>query len=289
MSLQNPEEFQKSITRELIATKDRVEFLIGSANWGEVGSYKEVILRKIISQYLPSNLSIGTGFIVSNDDYLLGSNNKISKQLDIIIYDNRNSVVFKEGDFIIITDSMAKAVIEVKSEVINYSIDKENALNNIARKLNELSTFESFRLGQQGHNKFVGIFSYNYDVNLDCNTNDCVTNRGRLRDALQESNGLVNHISLGQNIFIKYWENTINLNPRPIYNNNEYNGRCYIRYSIEELSFSYFISNLLHIVSDNPQTERYWYSFPIEDGKETRRARFEPIIPLPDLQQRRRR
>lgn len=62
MPIQNIKDFQKSINRELTLTKDRVEFLIGNANWGDVGRYKEAILRKTISQFLPSNLKIGTGF-----------------------------------------------------------------------------------------------------------------------------------------------------------------------------------------------------------------------------------
>ncbi|MBV7533035.1 hypothetical protein [Chitinophaga sp. sic0106] len=60
--------FQESITKELKYTKDRVRNLIGNANWGVDGRFKEAILSKIIGQFLPSNLRIGTGFIVSNND-----------------------------------------------------------------------------------------------------------------------------------------------------------------------------------------------------------------------------
>ena len=87
MIQQDIEKFQKSITQELILTKDRVRLLIGNSHWGEDGRYKEAILRKTISQYLPSNLKIGTGFILKNDDHLFGQEGKISKQLDIIIYE----------------------------------------------------------------------------------------------------------------------------------------------------------------------------------------------------------
>jgi hypothetical protein len=105
MPKQNIIKFQKTITHELTLTKDRVQLLIGDSNWGEVGRYKEAILRKTISQFLPLNLEIGTGFIVGNSDYQYGRNEQISSQLDIIIYDNKSPVIFREGDFVILTEN----------------------------------------------------------------------------------------------------------------------------------------------------------------------------------------
>ena len=84
---QNIRRFQVSITQELELTKNRVRDLIGNANWAEEGRYKEAILRKSISQFLPKNLSIGTGFIIANDDHEYGREGRISTQLDIIIYE----------------------------------------------------------------------------------------------------------------------------------------------------------------------------------------------------------
>lgn len=63
----NPLEFQKSINKELQIVKDRVRNLIGRANWGDEGAYKEAILRNVISQYLPKNLSIGNGYILKKE------------------------------------------------------------------------------------------------------------------------------------------------------------------------------------------------------------------------------
>jgi len=260
---QNIRRFQESITQELTFTKDRVRDLIGNANWGEDGMYKEAILRKSISQFLPTNLNIGTGFILRNDDNVNGENGIISKQLDIIIYDDKTPVIFKEGDFVILTESAVRAVIEVKTKVSNYGQENENSLNRIVDKINQLRDFPTFR-NQAVRKKFIGVFSFEYDNNFDSD---------RIRETLIESNGLINHISLGPNNFIRYWENTNNLNP-PL----NYNGRCYIKYRLANLSFSYFISNLLHICSDEDPEERYWFSFPITGTKE--RMRIEPIIEL---------
>ncbi|MCH7414327.1 hypothetical protein MM213_12585 [Belliella sp. R4-6] len=267
---QRVREFQESITRELTLTKDRVEFLIGNANWGVVGSYKEAILRKTISQFLPTNLNIGTGFIIGNPDHFNGQNEQISSQLDIIIYEDKSPVIFKEGDFVIITESAVRAVIEVKTKVINYSNTttngQDNALNKIIEKINRLREFETFNPIGVHRKKFVGIFSYDHEQDFS---------NERVDEALRISNGLVNHISLGPNKFIRYWENTDRLDPRPVFQ-----GRCYIRYNLTDLSFSYFISNLLHIVADEDPVERYWFSFPIEGTKERYRAEPRPIIEL---------
>ena len=265
MSHQNIRLFQESITQELNVTQNRVRHLIGDANWGAEGGYKEAILRKVIAQFLPANLKIGTGFILGNNDHLRGTEGRISTQLDIIIYEDKTPVIFREGDFVILTESSVRAVIEVKASIINYSAESANALNNIITKLNRLRDFHGFRELPGQRKKFIGVFVYNY--------NDTFTAK-RVDEALTNSNGLINHISLGPTNFIRYWETTEGLHP-PV---NNRNGRCYLRYQLENLSFSYFISNLLHIVSDNDPEDRYWFSFPIAGTKEIHRL--EQIVNL---------
>jgi len=264
LARQNIKRFQESITQELTISKDRVRDLIGAANWAEEGRYKEAILRKTISQFLPSNLSIGTGFIVGNNDHYYGNQERISSQLDIIVYENRTPLIFKEGDFVILTEKPVRGVIEVKTHLTNYSVDKDYAFNKVVEKLNRLKDFETFNPTLTARKKFVGVFSFEYSDNF---VND------RIEESLSASDGMINHISLGPDKFIRYWENTEGLLPP-----TEHNGRCYIRYNLAKLSFSYFISNLLHIVSDEDPIERYWFSFPIEGTKENYRQ--EPIVKL---------
>jgi hypothetical protein len=266
MPEQNIRRFQESITKELKLTKDRVRDLIGNANWAAEGGYKEAILRKTISQFLPLNLNIGTGFILGNADHYSGRLGMTSTQLDIIIYENKTPLIFREGDFIIITETAVRAVIEVKTKITNYSDSKskngKNSLNQIIEKINKLKAFETFNPINQQRKKFIGIFSYEYKQDFM---------HDRVESALRISNGLVNHISLGENKFIRYWDGSHALNlPQ------DYTGRCYIRYNLKNLSFSYFISNLLHSVSDEDPIDRYWFSFPIDGTKEIYRQ--EPII-----------
>lgn len=236
----------------------RVRNLIGEANWGADGNYKEAILRKTVQQFLPNNLSIGTGFIVFNDDHIRGQNGLVSTQLDIIIYDNSCPVIFKEGDFVIVTDTMVKAVVEVKSRITNYSAKGKNSLNNILKKLSQLQKFPAFNFPEEYGRKFIGVFSYEYD--------EASFLHYRVAEALKQSNGFVNHISLGPNKFIRFWEDTDGLRPR-----HARRGKCYQRYDLHHLSFSYFVSNILHMVAAKDPTDRYWFSFPIEGTKETLR------------------
>ena len=253
--------FQRSITDELSYTKDRVRNLIGNVNWAEEGRYKEAILKKIIRQYLPSNLEIGTGFIVSNSDHIYGQHGKISNQLDLIIYEGKTPVIFREGDFVILTESGVRGVIEVKSKLTNYSANQNsNALNSVLQKLNDLKRFETFRDNPETHiRRFIGILSFDYKGNIQAS---------RIDEALRLSNGLTNHISLGTDVFIRYWESIEGLEP-----SLNFDGRCYNIYDLKRLSFSYFISNLLHITSDEELMDRYWFSFPIEGTKEIHRIR----------------
>lgn len=117
-NFQNIKSFQESITEELTVIKNRVRNIIGNSHWGEDGRYKEAVLSKVLKNYIPNNVSIGTGFIVSSPSVFQTGNIEVSDQIDILIYDNTIPVVFREGDFVIVTPDAVKAIIEVKSEVI---------------------------------------------------------------------------------------------------------------------------------------------------------------------------
>ena len=241
----NPEEFQKSITKELDTIKDRVRNLIGSSHWGEEGRYKEAILKNVIRRFLPTNLSIGTGFVIrkNNDEP------QVSKQIDIIIYDNTIPVLFSEGDFVITTYKNVRGIVEVKTKI------RIGELQEIIQKAKENGELI-------GKNIFNGIFSYEFDDNVDSHTVD---------RALSGAKGYVNHISLGPNVFIRFWkrEDRNRLHP-PVENcNNDF----YNIYSLDGLSFSYFISNLLELTCSFNPNDRWWFLYPIRGTKEIHRVR----------------
>lgn len=242
----NPEAFQKSINEELKLVKDRVKNLIDidTNHHGEDGSYREAILRNVIKRFLPNNISIGTGFVVTKK----GSNFKRTTQIDIILYDNTYPLLFKEGDFIITTPKNVKAIIEVKTTIRNTD------LTSIIKKAKN-----NYEIIVNGNKKiFNGIFAFNYE--------DSIVLSQTIDTALKNSDGKINHISLGDKIFIKYWHNE---------NCSKINESCssnkfFNIYELQELSFSYFISNLIEYIVDKNMNERMWFMFPIQttNGKE---------------------
>lgn len=146
-------DFQISITQELEVTKNRVRNLIGNAHWGEEGRYKEEIIKSSIRKFLPNTVSVGTGFVKTEFN--------ISKQLDLIIYDNTKPLLFSEGDFIITTPSNVLGIIEVKSK------------QNVTQLQETVSGFEesiqaiNAEVCNNENRIFYGILALDYDGNIE--------------------------------------------------------------------------------------------------------------------------
>jgi len=274
-------EFHESIGKELKAVQNRVRNLIKDANWLEEGRYKEVVLRNVIRRFLPENLNIGTGFI-------LKGKKKISKQIDIIIYDNTYPVLFREGDFVITSPESVKAIIEVKTKLYpskNPSVEEvlRNAtyngkLLNENQKGNNKKIFKAtcneklLNENQKGNNKkiFNGIFVYNHQATSEWfevdgerlkNVND------QLEEALRKSGGIVNHICIGNNIFIKFWYPGERKDKEKENVYTIYYTICKIKckekeYEIKDLAFAYFISNLIKSTSERDLKGMSWFLFP---------------------------
>jgi hypothetical protein len=258
-------EFHKSIGKELKAVQNRVRNLIKDANWLEEGRYKEVVLRNVIRRFLPENLNIGTGFILKDKK-------EISKQIDIIIYDNTYPVLFREGDFVITSPENVKAIIEVKTKLYssgNPSVEEvlRNATCN-EKLLNE---------NQKGNNKkiFNGIFVYEQDTSewFEVDGERLKNVNNQLEEALRKSRGIVNHICIGNNIFIKFWYPGERKDKEKEKENvyTIYYTICKIKckekeYEIKDLAFAYFISNLIKSTSERDLKGMSWFLFPISKG-----------------------
>ncbi len=213
--------FYESVSAELIGIKDRVRNIIGAANWGVDGTYKEAILRNIISKLLPKNYSISTGFVINAD-------REITTQLDLIIYDDASPVLFKEGDFAIVLAHTVWGIIEVKTRFsswseLNVSIEKAKANGSIIH-----STLT------KGRKLFNGVFAYEIDFEIN------EPSKRNLAHFFSENDDLfrtVNNVALGKNYFLHLH-----------YDKNPRLGA----YALNDLSFAYFISNLLERVDSNP-------------------------------------
>lgn len=235
-------EYQQSISKELISIKDRVGNFIDNHHWGEVGRYKEIILSHVLRQHLPKGISVGTGFVVNNGD--------ITKQIDIIVYHDDIPLLFKQDDFVIAPAECVLGIIEVKSR----------ATTQVCRDAIRSATENGRTIDRS---IFNGIFAFeNNSTNLQDE---------KLLDVLNGAAGIVNHICLGKDLFVKYWDAGM---PR----HNPHENRNYAVYHIEDLAFGYFISNLVEDIyismhgQQIPETLRNMF-YPIENTKEAHRIR----------------
>jgi hypothetical protein len=221
--------FHHSTTKELLAIKDRVRNLV--FHWGEDGRYKEAVLKSVIQRFLPQKFNIATGFVVKQTKDR--AEHLSSKQIDLIIYDTAYPVLFKEGDFAIVTPDAVRAIIEVKANVQTQSLQE------VIKKANENGKFiESGRLKPE-YSLFNGVFSfdgYEPKYNLETIEGHILGSEIDFKtDKLELFK--VNHISFNKDLFYKFWA-------------DEKKERSKI-YGLENLSFSFFIGNLMAFLSDD--------------------------------------
>ena len=236
-------EFHISTAKELLAIKDRVRNLID--HWGEDGRYKEAVLKTIIQRFLPEKYKIGNGFVVKQTQ-TRGEHNA-SKQIDLIIYDTAYPILFKESDFVILTPDSVKGIIEVKANLENQRF------NNVLKKANENGEF--IFQGKSDYNSpfFNGIFSFEgYEslISPDTIKNTIQTVTDEFRTKTNYHKFIVNHISFNKLWFYKYWTQEFSSGELTNY-----------IYKIEDLSFSFFISNLMDYVGGLSviQNSNLWY------------------------------
>jgi len=94
-------------------------------------------------------------------------------------------------------------------------------------------------------------------------------NSENIDNALRNSRRVINHVSLGTNFFIRHWKER---DRERLTRHVDCKADFYNIYDLENLSFSYFIANLIDITCGGLR-DRYWFSFPIEGTKELLRIR----------------
>lgn len=87
------------------------EIKLGNPHYAERGAETEIILRDFLNTHLPKRYLAEMGIVIDSED-------KISKQMDIIIYDALNSPVYRKGPRVsIIQSDNVASIIEVKSKL----------------------------------------------------------------------------------------------------------------------------------------------------------------------------
>jgi len=236
--------FHISTSNELLAIKDRVRNLI--SHWGEDGRYKEAVLKSIIQRFLPGRYAIASGF-VTKQSFDNNFGHESSRQIDLIVYDTNYPVLFRESDFVIVTPDSVRAIIEVKANLRNQGLEKVLRKSNLAGKFifdgredNEAPIFN-------GIFSFAGYSRRNVGNQLETNISNVIAEFANEADF---NNFKVNHISFNKDLFYKFW-----------LNGNEGSSNCI--YKIEDLSFSYFISNLMDFLSGKSVLHNHDLWFPV--------------------------
>lgn len=103
-------EFFRLKTTELLNEILQIKTFIRNHN-PTIGVLTEEILRKFLTTYLPKGVAIEQGFIINQEG-------KLSKQIDIIIYDNQlYSPLYRVNDIVVVPNKSVIAIIEVKTTV----------------------------------------------------------------------------------------------------------------------------------------------------------------------------
>ncbi len=133
---------------------NRLAQIIGRNHELSVGNYKESILRNCIRQFIPKRYSVGTGFIAftresrvtdvlkqreNNSDLLNRKELYVSKQLDIIVFDDYNfSPILQDAEFVVVRPESVRAVVEVKGYLNKKSVtDSVMSCIDLGRKWKE--------------------------------------------------------------------------------------------------------------------------------------------------------
>lgn len=232
-------DYHKTTTKELLALTNKVRSLI--THWGEEGRYKEAVLKNIIRRFLPEKYTIGTGFVIKQTR--TRGEHLSSRQIDLLIYDNDSPILFKEGDFVIVTPDAVRGIIEIKANLQNQQ------LSEIVRQANENGKFIFSGKKDKKQPFFNGIFSYEgYNrFNIDNFTSTYLAGNQQFLGDDNFKKFAVNHVALNKDWFIQLWEDEAL--PHSLYN-------------IEDLAFPFFISNLTDILSNKSikRNNFIWYA-----------------------------
>jgi hypothetical protein len=238
----NTKAYFQSLTAEFEAVKNRVSDLIGPVHRPSEGGWRESVLRSVLRRHLPSKFHVGSGFVISTD----GS----STQIDVLILDDKGPVLFRDGDFVIVTPDVVAGVIEVKTGVTHAT------LRDALRKLDKIG--QTLRSQPRHPPPFFGLFAFE-PTRIRPST---------LLEVLKATNGgfgnyEVNCITLGARRFIRFWQFPPH-GPKRRYSK-------WHAYDLNELGYGYFVHNVLESIFPEvlPKNQNLWY--PV-DGKESRKV-----------------
>lgn len=210
-------------------------------------------MRAALRGYLPSHIEPLRGFVVTPE--------RGTGQIDVLLYDNRKPVLFRNGDLAFVTPDAVLGIIEVKSRIPDRSRLRE-ALGSLA---DDAELIRSARSKEK--ELFVGLFAYQTDLGA--------AKHREVRGDLQHcARGLrpriVSYVCLGCSHFTMFWESS----PDDL----EASYDTWHSYRLPDMAPGYFINNLVATVSADSIESNLGVWFPAE-SKELRKLGFEAFKP----------
>ena len=110
-------EHMKRLRDSLIAQTDRAR--AGSDHTVIKGSSIEYVVRRTLTEYMPSNFSVGTGQIANNE-------NEISPQIDVLVHDTNTfpRLAVNEDSSVIVCCESVFGIVECKSQYDHKRVKK---------------------------------------------------------------------------------------------------------------------------------------------------------------------
>jgi hypothetical protein len=123
---------------------------------GEFGIYREKVTIELIRAFIPSNLGISDGFIISSD-------NQVSTQCDIIVYDPVKTPLIEVNHNKFFPIESIKGVVEIKSNLDKATF--REALLKLS-KIKEMRKCELKKEGGDNSNVFTALICKSFTFNL---------------------------------------------------------------------------------------------------------------------------
>lgn len=228
--------YLESLGQELAVLKERVRQLLHDPHWQTDGEWKESVLRQVLRRHLPATVRVGRGFVVTAEDS--------SSQIDILIYDGASPVVFADGDLAFVTPDAVLGIIEVKASIDSYAYRK--AATKLAANVELVRRTANIRV-------FSALMAY------DLESGPASTYLDITAEVATTSNARMDFASLGESLFLKYWEEDPKAPQRLYYSWHAYN--------LPGLASGYFVHNVVHLVCPQSVTSNDEVWFP-RTGKE---------------------
>jgi hypothetical protein len=249
--------YHASITDELHVLKDRVRNLVrywkedannSRSHWLTDGEWKESVLRTMLRRHIPTEVFIGRGFILFQEFS--------STQIDIVILKPSKPTVFKDGELVVVTPDVPRALIEVKTR-----LDDPGVLEDAVTKLCEIGALCKNAVDTH---PWLGLFVY--DAACDDNPTHDKLQNASIRalnaacNAFKKTGIPINCICYGRTLFVRYWPRGEWKEP----DTDEEKMRASWRsYRLVNLAPAYFLGNVIDEVCavDNRKSSFAWFTY----------------------------